>query len=75
MNVPIAQPAANVIEISDTVREKLEALRNKLGVQDINLALDKSLNIAYFIADTVADPDKKLLIEKNGKFEQLKEIA
>ena len=75
MNAPIAQPAADVIDLSEAVREKLEALQKKLGVQDINLALDKSLNIAYFIADTVGDPSKKLLIEKNGKFEQLKEIA
>lgn len=57
------------------VVSKLEILKSKLGTDDISSALDKSLNIANFIADTVNDRDSKLLVERDGKYVELKSIA
>lgn len=62
-------------ELSPDVVSKLEILKNKLGANDIGTALDKSLNIANFIADTVNDRDTKLLVERDGKYVELKSIA
>jgi hypothetical protein len=54
---------------------KLRMLQQKLGTDDLDSALDKSLNIANYVADTVSDPDSKLLVERQGRYTELKEIA
>jgi hypothetical protein len=54
---------------------KLRMLQRKLGADDLGAALDKSLNIANYVADTVRDPESKLLVERQGKYTELKEIA
>jgi hypothetical protein len=54
---------------------KLRMLQQKLGADDLNAALDKSLDIANYVADTVNDPDSKLLVERQGRYTELKEIA
>ena len=61
-------------DFSPVITAKLRALQKKLGADDLESALDKSLNIADFIADTVHDPDRKLLVETHGKFMELKTI-
>ncbi len=61
--------------LSDSVVSKLQVLMDKLHTDDIDSALDKSLNIANFVADTVNSPESKLLVERDGKFTVLKEIA
>ncbi len=50
-------------DLSPTVVLKLQILQQKLGVSDLVSALDKSLDIANFIADTVDDPSSKLLVD------------
>ena len=60
--------------IPDEFRSKLEVLKNKLGSDNLSEALDKSLNIANFVADTVKDPKVKLLVEQNGKYTELYDI-
>ncbi len=54
---------------------KLRILQGKLGADDLESTLDKSLNIANFVADTVSNPESKLLVERQGKFTELSEIA
>ena len=65
----------NTAELPQDIVSKLEILKGKLGTDDINTALDKSLNIANFVADTVNDESSKLLVERNGKYTELKGIA
>lgn len=60
---------------SPEVVSKLQILQQKLGAYDLETALEKSLNIANFVADTVHDQSSKLLVERDGKFTELKEIA
>ena len=62
-------------EFSADVVTKLRILQQKLGAEDLDTALDKSLNIANFVADTVSDPQSKLLVEREGKYTELKGIA
>ena len=62
-------------DLSEYVISKLRILQEKLGTDDLDAALDKSLNIANFVADTVRDPKSKLLVEHEGKFTELKGIA
>jgi hypothetical protein len=62
-------------QISDLAAAKLRVLQEKLGVDDLEAALDKSLNIANFVADTVKDKQSKLLVESDGKFTELRDIA
>ena len=62
-------------DFSPQVVSKLQILQQKLGADDLETALDKSLNIANFVADTVHDQGSKLLVERDGKFTELKEIA
>ncbi len=62
-------------DLSPTVVLKLQILQQKLGVTDLVSALDKSLDIANFIADTVHDPSSKLIVEHDGKFELLHKIT
>jgi hypothetical protein len=54
---------------------KLRILQSKLGTQDLETALDKSLNIANYVADTVNDSGSKLLVEHQGKFTELSGIV
>lgn len=62
-------------QLPASVVSKLEILKDKLGTDDLEGALDKSLNIANFVADTVNDRDSKLLVERGGKYTELKGIA
>ena len=61
-------------EFSPAITAKLRALQQKLGAHDLESTLDKSLNIATFIADTVHSPERKLLLEADGEFMELKSI-
>lgn len=61
--------------LPDEFRNKLEVLKNKLGSSNLSEALDKSLNIANFVADTVKDPATKLLVEQDGKYTELYDIT
>ena len=71
----VAATTGSDVHVSETIRLKLEALQQKLGADSIDSALDKSLNIAYFVADTLEDPDSKLLVERNGRYQELRGIA
>ena len=62
-------------DLSENVMSKRRILQQKLGEDDLESTLDKSLNIANFVADTVSNPDSKLLVERQGKFTELREIA
>ena len=62
-------------DLSENVLSKLRILQQKLGADDLESTLDKSLNIANFVADTVSSPESKLLVERQGKFTELREIA
>ncbi|HZL27334.1 MAG TPA: hypothetical protein VFC39_12485 [Acidobacteriaceae bacterium] len=62
-------------ELSPNVLSKLRILQDKLGAEDLDAALDKSLNIANYVADTISDPTKKLLVEREGKYTELNGIA
>lgn len=61
-------------ELSESVVTKLHILQEKLGANDLDSTLDKSLNIAYFVAETLDDPQSKLLIERHGRYQELKGI-
>jgi hypothetical protein len=61
--------------LSPSTVSKLRVLQQKLGTTDLDTALEKSLNIANYVADTVKDPDSKLLVEREGRYTELKEIA
>ncbi len=65
----------NTAQLPAEVVSKLEILKGKLGTDDIGVALEKSLNIANFVADTVNDQDSKLLVERHGKYTELEGIA
>ncbi len=65
----------NTAELPQEIVSKLETLKRKLGTDDIGVALEKSLNIANFVADTVNDRESKLLVERGGKYTELKGIA
>lgn len=67
--------ATNLAELPPDLQEKLEILQKKLGTDDLASALDKSLNIANYITDTVNDPRSKLLVETDGKYTELSSIA
>jgi len=54
--------------------EKLKIVQRELGAQDLNAALDKTLNIAHYVAGVLADPEKKLLVEQRGKYRRLLEF-
>jgi len=64
----------NCIEVSDSLLEKIEDMRVRLGVKDREAVLEKSLNIAHFVAETIKDPESKLLLERRGKYTWLQEI-
>jgi len=69
------ESSLNVIQISPDTLKKLKILQGQLGVDDLNAALDKSLDIAHFVAETLDDPERKLLVEQRGKFQELKGLA
>lgn len=62
-------------DLSPNVVLKLQILQKKLGTDDLESALDRSLNIANFVTDTIHDPSKKLIVERNGKLKEILEIA
>ena len=61
-------------DLSPDILEKLQIMQSKFGSADLESALDKSLNIAHFVNETLSDPKSKLLVERNGKFQQIKEF-
>ena len=67
--------AANLTELTPQLQQKLAMLQQKLGTADLESALDKSLNIANYLADTVNDPRTKLLVETDGRFTELSSIT
>ena len=62
-------------DLPESVILKLNVLKGKLGTDDLESALDKSLNLANFVVDTVNSPESKLLVERDGKFTELKGIT
>lgn len=62
-------------ELPESITAKLQILQEKLGAEDLDSALDKSLNIANYIADRISDPKSKILVERDGKYTELKGIA
>ena len=62
-------------DLSPNVVLKLQILQRKLGADDLETALNKSLDIANYIADKIHDPSIKLLIEHDGKYRELEKIA
>ena len=62
-------------ELPENITAKLQILQEKLGADDLDSALDKRLDIANYIADKISDPESKLLIERHGKYTELKGIA
>ena len=62
-------------DLPESIVQKLEILKAKLGTDDLDTALEKSLDLANFVADTVNSPESKLLVERGGKFTELKRIA
>ncbi len=65
----------NPAQLPEDIVSKLEVLKGKLGTDDIGVALEKSLNIANFVADTVNDQNSKLLVKRDGKYTELEGIA
>ncbi len=65
----------NTAQLPEDIVSKLEVLKGKLGTDDIGVALEKSLNIANFVADTVNDQNSKLLVKRDGKYTELEGIA
>ncbi len=59
-------------DLSADVIQKLEIVQKRLGAKDLNAALDTSLDYAYFVLKTLADPGAKLLVERDGKFNEVK---
>ena len=67
--------AAAAIPLSPTLEAKLRILQQKLGADDLDSALDKSLNIANFVADTVSDPQSKLLLKTGDTLQEINGIV
>ncbi len=67
--------ATNLAELPPQLQQKLAMLQQKLGTNDLESTLDKSLNIANYITDTVNDPRSKLLVETDGKYTELSSIS
>jgi len=67
--------SANVITLSPNVLKKLLVFQEELGADDLNAVIDKSLNIAHFVTETLVDPKNKLLIERNGRLQEFKGFA
>ncbi len=59
-------------ELSPALLSKLQIMQKKLGASDIESTIDKSINMAYFIAENINDPQSKVLVERNGKYQELK---
>ncbi len=70
-----AGSAVEAPEFPAELLEKLKIVQRELGAYDLNAALDKSLNIAHYVAGVLADPEKKLLVERRGKYLRLKEFT
>ena len=63
------------VEASIQLEAKLKVLQEKLRSKDLVSALNDSLALANYVADAMNDPERKLLIEKDGKFIQLQPAA
>jgi hypothetical protein len=61
-------------DLSPKIVLKLRILQEKLGADGLETALNKSLDIASYIADTIHDPSSKLLVERGGKYRLLENI-
>jgi hypothetical protein len=68
------ESSTSIIQLSPRVYKKLLIIKEELGAQDLDAVIDKSLNIAHFVNDTLDDPAKKLLVEERGKYRELKEF-
>lgn len=63
------------VEASLNLEAKLKVLKEKLRSEDLVSALNDSLALANYIADALNDPQRKLLVEKDGRFVQLRAVA
>jgi hypothetical protein len=63
--------AADLSQLPAKLQAKLQVLQQKLDTDDLESALDRSPNIANYIADTGHDPQSKLLVENGGKYTEL----
>ena len=63
------------VEASLNLEAKLKVLKEKLRSEDLVSALNDSLALANYIADALNDPERKLLVEKDGRFVQLRAVA
>lgn len=70
-----ASPAVEFTDFTPELIEKLKIVQRELGVDDLNAALDKSLNIAHYVAGVLSDPQSKLLVERRGKYVRLMEFT
>ena len=66
--------ATDLSQLPAALQAKLQVLKQKLGTDDLESTLNKSLNIANYIADTVHDPQSKLLVENGGTYTELSSI-
>lgn len=72
---PGGAATTEVHSVDGALLEKLKVVQEELGARDLDTALDRVLNIAHFVAETLADPKSKLLIERNGKYQRLLEFT
>ena len=62
----------SISDLSPALMSKLQILQRKLGASDIVSTIDQSINMAYFIAENINNPQSKILVERDGKFQELK---
>ncbi len=67
--------ANQIISSVPQLQEKLEYLQQQLNTPDLASALNKSLEIANYVADTISDPKTKLLVEQGGKLQEVTGIT
>jgi hypothetical protein len=61
-------------QLSGEVLQKLQIMQSELGADNLESALDKSLNIAHYVAGILKDSESKLLVERNGKYQWIKKF-
>ena len=61
-------------QLSSEVLTKLQIMKEELGAENLDAALNKSLSIAHYVSDILKDSKSKLLVERNGKFEWIKKF-
>ncbi len=64
-----------VLEVSEELIEKLSIVQKELDAASVEKALDQSLNMAHFVAETINNPETKLLVQRKGKYQELKGFA